>query len=253
MLYLKSDSEIEKIRDAGRIAAEAMLRVNEILQVGCTTDELDAVAAQYINNQGAIASALNYRGYPKSICVSINNEIVHGIPGPRKLLKGDIISVDIAVNKNGFHGDMNATMIVGQVEEEVQRLVETTRTCLERGLAESTPEKRLGDIGHSIQSHAEKYGYSVVREYCGHGIGREFHEEPQLLHYGSANTGRRLQIGMVFTIEPMINAGCKETRLLDDGWTAVTADGSLSAQFEHTVAVTSKGPDVLTRFEDLPF
>ncbi|MEE3234858.1 MAG: type I methionyl aminopeptidase [Candidatus Latescibacterota bacterium] len=253
MLHLKSDSEIEKIRDAGRIAAEAMLRVKEIVRIGCTTNELDAVAAQYIKSQGAIASALNYRGYPKSICVSTNNEIVHGIPGPRKLLNGDIISVDIAVNKNGFHGDMNATMLVGQVEEETQRLVESTRTCLELGLAASTADNRLGDIGSSIQSYAEQCGFSVVREYCGHGIGREFHEEPQLLHYGATHTGRRLQIGMVFTIEPMINAGKKETRLLDDSWTAVTADGSLSAQFEHTVAVTSKGPDILTRFEDLPF
>ena len=253
MLYLKSDSEIEKIRDASRIAAEAMLRVREVIKIGCSTNELDAVAAKYISDQGANASALNYRGYPKSICTSINNEIVHGIPGPRQLLNGDIISVDIAVNKNGFHGDMNVTMLVGQVKEDAQKLVETTQTCLELGLAESTPDKRIGDIGHCIQSYAEKCGYSVVREYCGHGIGREFHEEPQLLHYGSANTGRRLQIGMVFTIEPMINAGSKETSLLGDNWTAVTADGSLSAQFEHTVAVTADGPDILTRFEDLPF
>ncbi len=253
MLHLKSNSEIEKIRDAGRIAAEAMLRVKETVKVGCTTDELDSVAAKFIKSQGAKASALNYRGYPKSICVSTNNEIVHGIPGPRILLNGDIISVDIAVKKDGFHGDMNVTMPVGQVDNEATRLVDATFTCLELGIAKSSPNNRLGDIGHSIQHYAEKCGYSVVREYCGHGIGREFHEEPQLLHYGSADTGRRLQIGMVFTIEPMINFGDKGTKLLDDNWTAVTADGNLSAQFEHTVAVTSNGPDVLTRFDDLPF
>lgn len=253
MLHLKSNSEIEKIRDASRIAAEAMLRVKETVKVGCRTDELDSVASKFIKSQGAEASALNYRGYPKSICVSTNNEIVHGIPGPRTLLNGDIISVDIAVNKDGFHGDMNVTMLVGQVDDEAKRLVDATLTCLELGIAQSSPNNRLGDIGHSIQYYAEKCGYSVVREYCGHGIGREFHEEPQLLHYGSADTGRRLQIGMVFTIEPMINLGDKGTKLLDDNWTAVTADGNLSAQFEHTVAVTSNGPDVLTRFDDLPF
>ena len=253
MLHLKSDADIEKIRAAGRIAAEALLRVQEMLDSGVTTDELDCVADRYIRSQGGRASALGYRGFPKSICVSVNDEIVHGIPGQRVLNDGDILAVDIAVKKDGFHGDMNASMTVGTVSAEAHHLVETTRRCLELGLAHATPEYRLGDIGHAIQSHAEDEGFSVVREYCGHGIGRDFHEEPQLLHYGIAGTGRRLQTGMVFTIDPMINQGTAETRLLDDDWTAVTADGKLSAQVEHTVAVTADGPDVLTRFDDLPF
>jgi methionyl aminopeptidase len=253
MLHLKSNADIEKIRAAGRIAAEALLRVQDELKVGTTTGELDAIADRYIRSQGARASALGYRGYPKSICISVNDEIVHGIPGTRVLNDGDILAVDIAVQKDGFHGDMNATMMLGAVSETARHLVETTRRCLELGLANSTTECRLGDIGHAIQQHAEGEGFSVVREYCGHGIGRDFHEEPQLLHYGIAGTGRRLQAGMVFTIEPMINQGGAETRLLDDEWTAVTADGMLSAQFEHTVAVTPDGPDVLTRFDDLPF
>lgn len=253
MLHLKSDGDIEKIRAAGRIAAEALLRVQEALQVGVTTGQLDAVADRYIRAQGAQASALGYRGYPKSICISVNDEIVHGIPGQRVLNDGDILAVDIAVKKDGFHGDMNATMALGNASDQARHLVSTTRECLERALACATADHRLGDIGHAIQSHAEGEGFSVVREYCGHGIGRDFHEEPQLLHYGIAGTGRRLQVGMVFTIEPMINQGVAETRLLDDDWTAVTADGKLSAQFEHTVAVTAAGPDILTRFDDLPF
>lgn len=253
MLHLKSDRDIEHIRAAGRVAAEALLRVQEQLKVGITTGELDEVAARYIRSQGAVASALGYRGFPKSICISVNDEVVHGIPGERVLVAGDILAVDIAVKKNGFHGDMNATMLLGEVSAEAQRLVVTTRQAMDLGLALCTPEHRLGDIGHAVQTHAETQGYSIVREYCGHGVGRDFHEEPQLLHYGTAGTGRRLQIGMVFTIEPMVNQGVAETRLLDDDWTAVTADGKLSAQFEHTVAVTAKGPDVLTRFDDLPF
>lgn len=253
MLHLKSDRDIEHIRAAGRVAAEALLRVQEQLKVGITTGELDEVAARYIRSQGAVASALGYRGFPKSICISVNDEVVHGIPGERVLVAGDILAVDIAVKKNGFHGDMNATMLLGEVSAEAQRLVVTTRQAMDLGLALCTPEHRLGDIGHAVQTHAETQGYSIVREYCGHGVGRDFHEEPQLLHYGTAGTGRRLQIGMVFTIEPMVNQGVAETRLLDDDWTAVTADGKLSAQFEHTVAITAKGPDVLTRFDDLPF
>lgn len=253
MLHLKSDSDIEKIRDSSRIAAEAMLRVQEELKPGVTTAYLDQVADSYIRSQGAVASALGYRGFPKSICISINDEIVHGIPGDRTVNEGDILAVDIAVKKDGYHGDMNVTMTLDPIDEGARNLVEATRQSLEIGLAASTPDNRLGDIGHKIQSYAEGQGFSVVREYCGHGIGRDFHEEPQLLHYGIAGTGRRLQVGMVFTIEPMINQGSPDTRLLDDDWTAVTADGRLSAQFEHTVAVTHNGPDILTRFDDLPF
>ncbi len=253
MLRLKSASEIETIRASSRIAAETMLRVQEALKPGVTTGDLDQVADRYIRSQGAVASALGYQGFPKSICISINDEIVHGIPGERVIAEGDILAVDIAVKKEGYHGDMNVTMTLGPIDDETRRLVETTCQATQLGLEACTADKRLGDIGHAIQAHAEAQGYSIVREYCGHGIGRDFHEEPQLLHYGIAGTGRRLQVGMVFTIEPMVNQGSPNTRLLNDNWTAVTADGKLSAQFEHTVAVTRAGPDILTRFDDLPF
>ena len=253
MIHLKSALEIERIRASCRIAAEAMLRVEEALAPGVTTRYLDQIADRYIRSQGAVASALGYRGFPRSICISVNDEVVHGIPGDRVLREGDILAVDIAVKKDGFHGDMNVTMKVGCVAPEAQRLLDATCQSLEEGLAVCAPGRRLGDIGHAIQSYVEARGFSIVRAYCGHGIGRNFHEEPQLLHYGKAGTGRRLQTGMVFTIEPMVNEGAPETRVLNDDWTAVTADGKLSAQYEHTVAITSDGPDVLSRFADLPY
>ena len=253
MVHLKSPLEIDRIRASCRIAAEAMLRVEEALAPGVTTLHLDQIADRYIRSQGAVASALGYRGFPRSICVSVNDEVVHGIPGDRVLQEGDILAVDIAVKKDGFHGDMNVTMKVGCVTSKAQRLLDATRQSLEEGLAFCTPGRRLGDIGHAIQSYVEARGFSIVRTYCGHGIGRNFHEEPQLLHYGKAGTGRRLQNGMVFTIEPMVNEGAHDTRVLDDDWTAVTTDGKLSAQYEHTVAVTHDGPDVLSRFADLPY
>ena len=253
MIHLKSSLEIDRIRASCRIAAEAMLRVEEALAPGVTTLHLDQIADRYIRSRGAVASALGYRGFPRSICISVNDEVVHGIPGDRVLQEGDILAVDIAVKKDGFHGDMNVTMKVGCVTPKAQRLLDATRQSLEEGLAACLPGRRLGDIGHAIQSYVEACGFSIVREYCGHGIGRNFHEEPQLLHYGKAGTGRRLQNGMVFTIEPMVNEGVHDTRVLDDDWTAVTADGKLSAQYEHTVAVTNDGPDVLSRFADLPY
>lgn len=253
MIHLKSPLEIDRIRASCRIAAEAMLRVEEALAPGVTTRHLDRIADRYIRSQGAVASALGYRGFPRSICVSVNDEVVHGIPGDRVVRAGDILAVDIAVKKDGFHGDMNVTMKAGGVSPPTQRLLDATRQSLEEGLAACTPGRRLGDIGHAIQSYVEARGFSIVRTYCGHGIGRNFHEEPQLLHYGKAGTGRRLQTGMVFTIEPMVNEGGHDTRVLDDDWTAVTADGKLSAQYEHTVAVTHNGADVLSRFADLPY
>ena len=252
-MHLKSSDEIEKIRASCRIAADAMARVADLVTAGVTTAHLDEVADEYIRQQAAVASALNYRGYPRSICASINEEVVHGIPGSRQLVEGDIISVDIAVKKDGYHGDMNVSFAVGEIDLETRRLLETTKQALEIGLAASEPGTRLGDVGHRIQTHVETAGFSVVRDYCGHGIGRNFHEEPQLLHFGTAGTGRRLQPGVVFTVEPMVNAGVTDVRVLDDEWTAVTVDGALSAQFEHTVAVTDAGPDVLSRFADLPF
>lgn len=253
MVHLKSAIEIDRIRTSCRIAAETMLRVAEELKPGVTTLHLDQVANRYIVGQGAVASALGYRGFPRSICISINEEVVHGIPGERVVQEGDILAVDIAVKKDGYHGDMNVSMKAGQITADAQRLLDTTHQSLEQGLAACIPGQRLGDIGHAIQSYVEERGFSIVREYCGHGIGRNFHEDPQLLHYGIAGTGRRLQAGMVFTIEPMVNEGVPDTRVLDDDWTAVTADGKLSAQYEHTVVVTHDGPDVLSRFEDLPY
>ena len=253
MIHLKSDREIEKIRTSCRIAAEAMLRVIEEVAVGTTTLRLDQVADAYIRKQGAVASAKNYKGYPRSICVSVNEVVVHGIPGEQVLEEGDLLAVDIAAQKDGYHGDMNVSVMVGAGDDETRRLLEATRQALELGLQASVKGKRLGDIGHAIQSFVEAQGYSVVRDYCGHGIGRAFHEDPQLLHFGLPGTGRRLQAGMVFTVEPMVNQGRPGVRVLEDDWTAVTEDGRLSAQFEHTVAITRDGPDVLSRFADLPF
>jgi methionyl aminopeptidase len=253
MIHLKSKSEIERIRASCRIAAEAMARVRDALVPGVTTAALDEIAADYIRSQGGLASAKGYRGYPRSICVSINEEVVHGIPGSRRLRAGDIVSVDIAVKKDGYHGDMNVSFTAGPVSEEAARLLRATREAMDIGLQASLPGARLGDVGHGIQSRVEAESFSVVRDYCGHGIGRTFHEEPQLLHFGTAGTGRRLEPGTVFTVEPMVNVGTPDVRVLDNQWTAITADGSLSTQFEHTVAVTEDGPDILSRFDDLPF
>ena len=253
MVHLKTDREIEKIRTSCRIAAEALMAVAEKIAPQVTTLELDQVADEYIRRQGAVASAKGYKGYPRSICISVNDVVVHGIPGERTLHEGDILSVDVAAKKDGYHGDMNVTFLVGEAESETRRLVETTRNAMEAGLDGCRPGSRLGDVGHAIQTIVEEAGFSVVREYCGHGIGRSFHEEPQLLHFGSLGTGRRLQPGMVFTVEPMVNQGGPEVSLLDDDWTAITEDGELSVQFEHTVAISNDEPDILSRFEDLPF
>ena len=253
MIHLKSTTEIEKIRASCRIAADAMARVQKAVVPGIATSELNAIANDYIRSQGAIASALGYRGYPASICVSINEVVVHGIPGGRLLANGDIVAVDIAVKKDGFHGDMNVSFPVGDISEVADDLLSTTRESMEIGIGACLSGNRLGDVGFVIQDFVEKRGFSIVREFCGHGIGHDFHEEPQLLHFGTPNTGRRLQPGIVFTVEPMVNEGSPDVRVLDDNWTAITNDGRLSAQFEHTVAVTADGPDVLSRFEDLTF
>lgn len=241
------------MRASCRIAADAMVRVRDALRPGVTTAALDEIADDYIRSQGAVASAKGYRGYPGSICVSVNEEVVHGIPGSRQLCDGDILSVDIAAKKNDYHGDMNVSFAIGDVGEVATRLLQTTKQAMDIGLQASCPGTRLGDIGHLIQRHVEAEGFSVVEVFCGHGIGRAFHEEPQLLHFGTAGTGRRLEPGTVFTVEPMINAGSADVRVLDDQWTAITVDGALSTQFEHTVAVTEAGPDILSRFADLPF
>ena len=244
---VKTPAEIEKMRVAGRLAAEVLRMIRPHVQPGITTDELDRLCHDYIVNvQQAVPAPLNYKGFPRSICTSVNHQVCHGIPGDKKLKKGDIVNIDITVIKDGWHGDTSKMYFVGEPSVQAKRLVQITHECLLRGIGAVRPGARLGDIGHAIQSHAEAHGFSVVREYCGHGIGREFHEDPQVLHYGTAGTGMVLEPGMTFTVEPMINAGRKEVKLLPDNWTVVTRDHSLSAQWEHTVLVTPTGHEVLT-------
>ena len=245
---IKTPPEIEKMRVAGRLAAEVLRMIRPHVQPGVTTGELDRLCHDFIvNEQKAIPAPLNYKGYPKSICTSVNHQVCHGIPGDKKLKKGDIVNIDVTVIKDEFHGDTSRMFFVGEPSIQAKRLVEVTRECMLKGIAMVRPGTRLGDIGHAIQKHAEMHGFSVVREYCGHGIGRVFHEDPQVLHYGQPGTGMALEAGMTFTIEPMINAGKKEVKLLPDNWTVVTRDHSLSAQWEHTILVTPSGYEILTR------
>jgi methionyl aminopeptidase len=252
---IKTPAEIEKMRVAGRLAAEVLEMIAPHVKAGVTTAELDRICHDYmVNVQHAIPAPLNYRGFPKSICTSINQVVCHGIPSAQRALKsGDIINMDITVIKDGFHGDTSMMFGIGKVPEHAERLMRVARECLYRAIALVRPGCRLGDIGHVIQQHAESHYYSVVREYCGHGIGRQFHEDPQVLHYGQPGTGLVLEEGMVFTIEPMINAGKHHTRLKPDGWTVETRDGRLSAQWEHTIAVTATGAEVLTARADETF
>jgi methionyl aminopeptidase len=249
----KTPDELEGMRVAGRLAAEVLEMIAPYVQPGVTTGELDRICHDYIvATQKAIPAPLNYKGFPKSICTSVNEVICHGIPSDsRKLKNGDIINVDITVIKDGWHGDTSQMFAVGTVAPHAERLMTITQECLYRALAIVKPGATLGDIGHVIQQHAEASYYSVVREYCGHGIGKIFHEEPQVLHYGRPGTGLVLEPGMTFTIEPMINAGKRHTKLnTRDGWTVSTRDGRLSAQWEHTIAVTESGCEVFTRRTD---
>jgi len=248
---VKTPAEIEKMRTAGRLAADVLRMIAPHVQPGVTTGELDRICHDYIVNvQKAIPAPLNYKGFPRSICTSVNHQVCHGIPGDKQLKKGDIVNLDITVIKDGFHGDTSKMFFVGEPSIQARRLVEVTRECMLRGIEQVRPGAHLGDIGHAIQTHAEAHGFSVVREYCGHGIGREFHEDPQILHYGKPGTGLTLAPGMIFTVEPMINAGRREVKLLPDNWTVVTRDHSLSAQWEHTVLVTDTGYEILTRLPD---
>ena len=247
-IILKSKDEIEQMRIAGQLAAEALQMIRPHVQPGITTGELDEICHDYITTeQDAIPAPLNYRGFPRSICTSVNHVICHGIPGEKRLKDGDIVNIDITVIKDGWHGDTSKMFHVGKPTIKGRRIAEIAHQSMVTGVEMVRPGIRLGDIGHAIQRHAESQGCSVVREYCGHGIGRGFHEDPQVLHYGRQGTGEVLVPGMVFTIEPMINLGRRETKLLPDGWTVVTRDRSLSAQWEHTIAVTEDGHDVLTR------
>ncbi len=244
---IKNPAEIEKMRIAGRLAAELLRMIRPYVLPGVTTGELDRLCHNYIVDvQQAIPAPLNYKGFPRSICTSVNHQVCHGIPGDKKLKKGDIVNIDVTVIKDGYHGDTSKMFFVSEPSIQARRLVQITHECMLRGIEVVRPGARLGDIGHVIQQHAEAHGFSVVREYCGHGIGREFHEDPQVLHYGHPGTGLELQPGMTFTVEPMINAGKKEIKLLPDNWTVVTRDHSLSAQWEHTVLVTETGHEILT-------
>ena len=246
-IHLKSDFDLTQMRIAGDLTRQVLDMIGPHIQPGVTTLELDQICHSFIVDVlDAIPAPLNYRGFPKSICTSVNHVICHGIPGGKRLKNGDIINVDITVIKDGFHGDASRMFAVGQTSILGRRLIKTCQECLEKGIATVRPGSRLGDIGAAIQQHAEAAGFSVVREYCGHGIGRGFHEDPQVLHYGTVGQGLEIKPGMTFTIEPIINAGRPETRLLSDGWTVVTKDHSLSAQWEHTLAVTDNGVEILT-------
>jgi len=244
---IKTAEEIARMRIAGRLAAQVLEMIDEHVRPGITTGELDRICHDFIvNEQGAVPAPLNYRGFPKSICTSVNHQVCHGIPGNKRLKKGDILNIDITIIKDGYHGDTSKMFFIGEPSILAQRLARTTREALRIGIAQVRPGASLGDIGHAIQRFAEGRRYSVVQEYCGHGIGRNFHEEPQVLHYGRPGEGVILAPGMCFTIEPMINAGKRHIKLLPDGWTVVTKDRSLSAQWEHTVLVTQDGHEVLT-------
>jgi methionyl aminopeptidase len=251
-ISIKTQQEIEKMRIAGRLAGEVLDYIAPFVQVGVTTDELDKLCHDYmINMQGCIPAPLNYAPnghtpYPKSICTSINHQVCHGVPSDKKLKNGDIVNLDITTIKDGYHGDTSRMYYVGEPSIQAKRLCETTYEAMWRGIRMVKAGAHLGDIGYAIQSFVEGMGYSVVREFCGHGIGSKFHEEPQVLHYGRAGTGVRLEAGMIFTIEPMVNAGKAGIKQLGDGWTVVTKDHSLSAQWEHTILVTPSGFEVLT-------
>ncbi len=257
-VQLKTAEDIEKMRVAGRLAADVLDYITPFVKVGVTTGELDRLCHTYMTDvQGTIPAPLNYappghRPYPKSVCTSVNHQVCHGVPGDKVLRGGDIVNIDITVIKDGWHGDTSRMFYVGEPTVQARRLCETTYECMWKGIQQVKPGAALGDIGAAIQRHAEAKGYSVVREFCGHGIGKRFHEEPQILHYGRPGHGMKIVPGMTFTIEPMINAGKRDIRQLADGWTIVTADHSLSAQWEHTVLVTEDSHEVLTLSERTP-
>ena len=255
---IKTAVDIEGMRVAGRLASEVLDYITPFVKPGVTTGELDRLCHDYmVNVQGTIPAPLNYAPsghtpYPKSICTSVNNQVCHGVPGDKVLKNGDIVNLDITVIKDGWHGDTSRMFAVGEASIQARRLIQITYEAMWVGIARVKPGVRLGDIGHTIQHFAENHGYSVVREFCGHGIGRAFHEDPQVLHYGKPGTGLVLEAGMTFTIEPMINAGRRDIRQMPDGWTIVTKDRSLSAQWEHTVLVTEGGYEILTASAGTP-
>ena len=254
-VIIKTKQDLEKMRVASQLTVDALLMIEPYVQPGISTDELNQICHDYIVNiQKAYPAPLNYDGFPKSICTSVNHQVCHGIPNSKRLKIGDIVNIDITIMKDGYYGDSSMMFFVGEPSVLAKRLVKITYECLCAGIAKVKPGATLGDVGFAIQKHAEQHRFSVVQEYCGHGIGMSFHEEPQVMHYGKPDSGLVLESGMTFTIEPMINAGKRHIKRLPDGWTVVTKDHSLSAQWEHTVLVTENGVEVLTKrpTEDLP-
>lgn len=248
MIVLRTAREIEMMRKACQISAEALKVAGEAVKPGVTTYEIDRIAYNYIKKQGAEPNFLNYNGFPATACISINDEVIHGIPSKKRVLKeGDIVSIDLGAKVNGYNGDNAATFAVGNISEEAKRLCDTTRESLYKAIEQAVAGNRIGDIGYAVQSYCEERGFSVVREYTGHGIGTHLHEDPSVPNYGTAGRGQRLLPGMIIAIEPMINQGSKAVKCLPDGWTVKTLDGKLSAHFEHTVAITKGEPIILTK------
>lgn len=246
MVIIKTEDEIQKMLVAGKLLAEVHHELRKRIKPGVKTIELDRFVENFLKDRGAYPEQKGYEGYPYSICASVNDEICHGFPGDYVLKNGDIITVDMVVNVDGWLADSAWSYAVGEISDEAQKLLDVTRECMYKGIEQAKIGNRLGDVAHAIQEYAESNGYSVVREFVGHGIGRDMHEDPQVLHYGKAGRGLRIQEGMVFTIEPMINIGGPELTIDDDGWTARTKDGSLSAQYEHQIAITKDGPIIIT-------
>jgi methionyl aminopeptidase len=246
MIIGKSKKEIDKMRVVGELVGTVREAVVKLVKPGVTTLELNNAAEKMIRDAGAYPTFLGYHGFPYSICASVNEQVVHGFPSDYVLRESDIISIDLGATLNGFVGDSAVTVPVGEITEEAEQLLKVTKECLEKGIEQCVPGKHVGDIGHAVQKHAERFGYGIVRDYCGHGIGRNMHEAPQIVNYGRPGTKEKIRAGYVFALEPMINLGSHETRVLDDKWTVVTLDGSPSAHFEHTVAVTEEGPEILT-------
>jgi methionyl aminopeptidase len=247
MIIIRSPREIEQIRKANVVVAEVLERLRTLVVPGVTTDELDGISEEIILSKGAVPAFKGYRGYPKTLCISINEEVVHGIPNKRKLKEGDIVSIDVGTNLDGYFGDAAITLPVGEVHPEAKRLLDVTEKALYIGIGMAKVGNRLFDISHAVQVWVESNGFSVVRDFVGHGIGKSLHEDPQIPNFGSPHQGPRLEKGMIFALEPMVNEGTYEVRVLDDGWTVVTADGKPSAHFEHTIAITDGEPEILSR------
>lgn len=248
MIVLKTGRELKVMREACRISAEALRLAGNAVEPGITTAELDRIAENYILSQGAVPNFKNYEGYPATACISINNEVIHGIPSKKRVIRsGDIVSIDLGAKFEGYHGDNAATFACGEISDEAKRLMDTTRESLYKGIEAAVCGGRLGDIGHSVQQYVEQRGYSVVRQFVGHGIGTELHEAPEVPNYGIPGRGIRLMPGMTLAIEPMVNAGHYDVKVMPDGWTVLTKDGSLSAHFEHTIVITPDGPQILTK------